>query len=263
MVPGEKRGTEILDNKPADYVKSLAKGIHMLEILNEEMKPMTLTDVAHKAGVTRATARRFLLTYESLGYLKSEGRLFQLTPRVLSLSSAFLGNTSLSAIATPYLQTFTDNTGESSSLTILDGDYIVYLARVPAKRIMSINIHVGSRLPALYTSMGRAIIARQEEQRIVEMIDSVELEALTKKTTTDKKKLLREMSKIKKQGYALVNQELELGLCSLAVPVINNGTAVAAINVACSAAVYSPDKMIRNFLPELQKAAQGMQLLIQ
>lgn len=248
-----------------ELIKSLIKGITILEYLNMRKSSATLSEVAHHTGTTRAASRRVLLTLESLGYVQSEGRDFSLTPKVLKLSSAFSTSNSLASIASPYLKELTKITGESCSMSVLQGEKIVYIAREFTSRIMSVNIRLGADFPALYTSMGRAIIANLDESEIQSRIDAASLKPLTPRTITSKPELLKRLGEIKAKGYSLVNQELELGLVSLAVPVFgSSGLPVAAINIACSTAVHKPNQMVKDFLgPLLAKAGEIESLLTQ
>ena len=252
-----------------ELVKSLIKGMAIIEYLNKRKSSATLSDVAYHTGITRAASRRFLLTLESLGYVESEDRHFSLTPKVLKLSSAFSTSESLASVATPYLKELTKTTGESCSMSVLQGDNIVYVARQSTARIMSVNISLGAEFPAIYTSMGRAIIAQLGDAELQSRVESSNLQALTPKTITSKPDLLKRLRSIKSKGYSLVNQELELGLVSLAVPVFaasqghtRGKMPVAAINVACSTAIHRPDQITKKFLGALLRTSVAIEAAI-
>ena len=239
-----------------EFIKSLAKGLFIIEYLNQRATAATLSEVAHGTDTSRAAARRCLLTLQTLGYVEATGSTFTLTPKVLKLSSAFAGDNSLAAIATPFLKQLTEACGESCSMSVLQGEQIVYVARESASRIMSVNIKLGSGFPALYTSMGRAMIAHLSEAEIRSRLAMARLKPLTPHTLIDAEKLRRYLASVRKKGYALVNQELELGLIALAVPILDGQRRpLAAINIACSSAIHKPAHMVRAFMPHLQQAA--------
>lgn len=237
------------------YVQSLVRGLAVIRAFDANSPRMTLSEIAAQTGLTRATARRFVHTLVDIGYLRSDGKLFSLTPHVLELGFSYLSALSLPEIAQPHLDAFTRSTGESSSMSVLDGHDIVYVARAAAQRIMSVSIRVGTRFPATATSMGRVLLASQGGQLPADLI----LPSMTPKSITDRKQLEAELSRVKKQGFALVDQELELGLRSLAVPVTGpDGVIAAAINVSVSAATFSVDRMLSELLPQLQMAAEAI-----
>lgn len=246
--------------KIRDFVGSLARGLSVLRAFNADKPEMTLTEVAGKTNLTRAGARRFLLTLVELGYINKNQRLFRLTPKVLELGYAFMASTPIAERSQPYLKQVTEQTGESSSLGVLDGDDVVYIARSPARRILMPGLHVGTRLPACYTSLGRVQLAHRSEQEWENYLGRIVLEPRTPFSITSKSALRKEFAKIRAQGYALVDQELEEGLRSLAVPVRDsNNNIVAAVNVSANAATASIDTMVRKFLPILKKAARDIQ----
>ncbi|MDP8918726.1 MAG: helix-turn-helix domain-containing protein, partial [Pseudomonadota bacterium] len=190
-----------------DFVASLEKGLLVIEAFDANRSKLTLSDVAKLTGITRAAARRYLLTLTKLNYADFDGRYFSLSPRILRLGYAYLSSTSLSARVQPFLERISEETGESSSAAILDGDDIVYIARSATRRIMSIGLGVGSRLPAYCTSLGRAILAYQPQESIEAYLQRVRLEARTPKTVTDKDQFRTVLQDTRAQGYALVNEE--------------------------------------------------------
>jgi IclR family pca regulon transcriptional regulator len=218
---------------------------------------MTLSDIARSTGLTRATSRRFLLTLVELGYVKTDGRMFALTPRVLELGFSYLSALSLPEIAQPHLEQLAASTHESTSASVLDGTSIVYVARVPARRIMSVRISIGTRFPAYATSMGRVLLASFSPEELDEHLDGIDFEGLTSHTITSREALVRELAHVREQGWAIVDQELEEGLRSIAVPILHSsGTVIAAINVSTTASSHTVESIHDNLLPPLQLAAE-------
>jgi IclR family pca regulon transcriptional regulator len=212
--------------------------------------------VAEHTRLTRAAARRFLLTLSDLGYVRADGRRFALTPRVLELGYAYLSSLSLPEIAEPHLERLAAEVRESSSVSVLDGDDIVYVARVPTSRIMRVAINVGTRFPAHATSMGRVQLAALSDADLDDYLGRVELRPLTAHTLTDPAKLRAELARIRGQGWALVDQELEEGLRSVAAPIRDRtGRVVAAVNVSAHASRASKDAVRRVLLPPLLATA--------
>jgi IclR family pca regulon transcriptional regulator len=232
-----------------DMVRSVAKTLDVIRAFDAEHRDLTLSDVARRTGQTRASARRFLLSLESLGFVRSDGQLFSLTPRVLSLGHAFLSSFRLPDVAEPHLKNLTAQLGESTSASVFDGDDIVYVARVQARRIMAVEIRVGTRFPAYATSMGRALLAFAPAEALEAYLGRVHLEPLTPRTVADPAALRAELERIRERGWAVVDQELEIGLRSLAAPVFNpRGEAIAAINVSTTSASsgrFADDELAR------------------
>jgi IclR family pca regulon transcriptional regulator len=246
-----------------DFVASLEKGLLVIEAFDANRSKLTLSDVAKLTGITRAAARRYLLTLTKLNYADFDGRYFSLSPRILRLGYAYLSSTSLSARVQPFLERISEETGESSSAAILDGDEIVYIARSATRRIMSIGLGVGSRLPAYCTSLGRAILAYQPPEVIDAYLQRVRLEARTPKTVTDKAELRRVFEATRALGYALVNEELEFGLRSIAVPMMQKtGQVTIALNISAQAGRVSPDEMKERFLPSLNSASEALRYIL-
>ncbi|HEV2563673.1 MAG TPA: IclR family transcriptional regulator [Microvirga sp.] len=246
-----------------DFVASLEKGLLVIEAFDASRPRLTLSDVAKLTGITRAAARRYLLTLTRLNYADFDGRYFSLSPRILRLGYAYLSSASLSTRVQPFLEQISEATGESSSAAILDGDDIVYIARSATRRIMSIGLGVGSRLPAYCTSLGRAILAYQPEAAIEAYLQRVRLEARTPKTVTDKTEFRAVLEATRAQGYALVNEELEFGLRSIAVPVIQkDGQVTIALNLSAQAGRVSADEMRERFLPALSQASESLRYML-
>ncbi len=239
------------------FVQSLERGLVVIRALSMPGPGRTLSDVARDTGLTRASARRFLLTLEELGYVRSDDRRFVLMPRVLELGYAFLSSLTLPQIAQPHLRELVEQVHESSSVSVLDGADIVYVAREPTQRIMTVAISVGTRFPAHATSMGRVLLAGLDQAALDAFLETAELGALTAATVTDPERLRREVARVRKQGWALVDQELEDGLRSVAVPIHNqSGEVVAAMNLSTHASRRTAEAIRQELLPPLRHAAQ-------
>ena len=243
-------------DRDAHFVQSLERGLAVIRAFDAQRPELTLSEVARHCDLTRAAARRFLLTLADLGYVRTDGRLFRLTPRVLDLGYAYLSSLSLPEVAAPHLERLVEEVHESSSMSVLDGDDIVYVARVPMARIMTVAINVGTRFPAYATSMGRVLLAGLPEKALEEYLGRVTLRRLAARTTTSVDALRAELTRVRAQGYAIVDQELEGGLRAVAAPVRDKaGTTVAAINVSSHASRSSMEKIRRELVPKLRAAA--------
>ena len=242
-----------------DFVLSLARGLRVIEAFEGHTGGRSVADVARLTGLSRAAARRSLKTLQVLGYAESSGPVHRLTTRVLRLGFSYLSSASLPTLAQPLLEQVTETVHESSSLSVLEGDEIVYIARSASKRIMSVGLSVGSRLPAYCTSMGRILLAAMPEEQFAAHLKNARVKALTPKTIVDKRLLREIIVRIRTDGFALTDEELELGLRSIAVPVRSrSGRVVAAMNIGVHAARVSAAEMIHRFLPILQQKAHAL-----
>jgi IclR family pca regulon transcriptional regulator len=261
--PEETAGTgteEPTVRSRGDFVRSLDRGLAVIRAFGPGHERQTLSDVARSTGLTRAATRRFLLTLQELGYVTFDGRLFALRPRILELGYAYLSTLSLSEIAVPHMKDLVATTRESSSIAVLDGDDIVYVVRVPTARIMTVAIAIGTRFPAHATSMGRVMLAALPAAELDPYLDRASFVAPTRRTITDPDTLRRVLSGIAVQGYALVDQELEDGLRSIAVPIRDrHGDVVAAINVSVHASRANLDTLRRTYLPALLATARRIE----
>ncbi len=240
-----------------DFVQSLDRGLAVIRCFSSERPSLTLSEVAERTGLTRAAARRFLLTLQELGYVGSSGRQFSLRPRVLALGYAYLSSFSVAQIAQPHLEDLAEELHESCSVSVLDGDDIVYVARASANRIMTISLTVGTRLPPYPTSMGRVLLASLPEPELDALLARTQLRKLTEHTVTDPAELRGILSKVRAQGWAAVDQELEAGVRSIAVPIRNSSAkVVAAINASAHAARVPMRTLEKQFLPKLLDAVQ-------
>jgi IclR family pca regulon transcriptional regulator len=252
----------VSDDRPrsADFVQSLERGLLVIRAFDAEHRELGLSEVARISGLTRAAARRFLLTLAKLGYVTfSDGR-FSLTPRVLELGYAYLSSLTLPEVSQPHMETLVARVNESSSISVLDGTDVVYVARVPTRRIMSITLSVGTRLPAYATSMGRVLLAALPEAVLEERLLQMDLRPLSARTITDIGELRIVLERVRRQGWAAVDQELEEGLRSLAVPIRDaSDTVVAALNVSVHASRGTMTTLRRDILPLAQEAATAIE----
>ncbi|GAA4569053.1 IclR family transcriptional regulator domain-containing protein [Planotetraspora kaengkrachanensis] len=240
----------------AHFVQSLERGLAVIRVFDAENPALTLSEVAARSDLTRAAARRFLLTMVDLGYMHSDGRLFRLSPRVLELGYSYLSSLSFPEIAEPQLERLVAEVKESASMSVLDGDDIVYVTRVPTSRIMSVSIMVGTRFPAYVTSMGRVLLANLPEEEVDRRLKQARLESRTSRTITSEQALRTELQRVRTQGYAIVDQELEEGLRSVAAPIRSRtGAVIAAVNIPVHAARYTVDSMRRDLVPPLLATA--------
>ena len=249
---------------PGDsYVQSFARGLQVIRSFSAQAPQQTLSEVAARSGLSRAGARRILLTLQTLGYVSSDGRLFKLTPRILDLGFAYLSSMPMWNLAEPEMQALAARVGESCSAAMLDGADIVYVLRVPTHKIMSISLGVGSRLPAHCTSLGRMLLAGLRDEEALSLLKASDKPALTRHTVTEPDELLARVRQARKQGWCLVNQELEEGLISLAAPLTDrSGRTLAALNIS-GQANRTPAKMMQEtMLPALLEAAATISRLL-
>jgi IclR family transcriptional regulator, pca regulon regulatory protein len=246
--------------KSSDFVQSLERGLAVIRAFDGEHRELTLTEVARIAGLTRAAARRFLLTLVELQYMHLAGGRFSLRPRVLELGYAYLSSLTLPEVAQPHMEALVAKVNESCSISVLDDTDIVYLVRVPTRRIMSITLAVGTRLPAYATSMGRVLLAGLPDAELEDRLERIELRRLTPRTVTSREELAGVLRTVGKQGYALVDQELEEGLRSVAVPIQGPAGAVsAALNISVHASRASMATVRREFLPLALQTARAIE----
>ncbi|RYZ72452.1 MAG: IclR family transcriptional regulator [Lysobacteraceae bacterium] len=238
-----------------DYVQSLARSLQVLRAFGHDLSSPSLSDIATRTGLSRAVVRRILLTLQHLGYVIVRGRSFHLTPRVLELGYSYLSSMDLTELAQQTLEQLAQKLGESCSMAVLDGNDIVYVLRVPVRRVMSIGLGVGARLPAFAASMGRVMLADLADEELDHWLQGNDFRAYTPSTLRTARALKAELLQVRKQGYALVAQELELGLCSIAVPIrAANGCVVAGLNVSMQYDDKVRDRAVKKILPALRAA---------
>ena len=244
------------ENAP-EFVTALGRGLEVLTCFGQGHQRMTLSQVAALTDLSRGTARRFLFTLQALGYLAGDGKLFWLTPKVLLLAKAYLSGNGLADAARPVVRKVAELLGESSSLAVLDGADIVYIARVETRRIFSSGLEVGARLPAYCSSLGRVLLAALEPEALENWLRDHKLEPLTARTISDPDRLRLKLQEARQQEYAVIDGEIEIGIRSIAVPVLDaRGRTLAALNVGTLAARSSLDRMRKDFLPVLRAAAR-------
>ena len=262
-MPKLKRQSEPDSRGATDFIESLDRGLRVLELFGGTRNPVTLSDLARAADLPRATARRILFTLGRAGFVTSDGKLFALTPRVLVLASAYLSSNHVVSVLQPALDTLSTETQEISSLAILDGSEVVFIARASPTRIFASGVDVGYRLPAFCTSVGRVLLSRLPEAELAAHLDAMDLKPLTPFTVTDRQKLLAAIVSDREQGYSLVDREAEPEFRSISVPVRRyDGRIVAAINMGAHVDRVSVAKMIDGFLPRLRETAASVQSML-
>jgi IclR family pca regulon transcriptional regulator len=248
-----------------NFMASLARGLAVIQAFTQQRRHLTIAQLSQRTAIPRAAVRRCLYTLSMLGYVGSEdGRTYALRPRILALGHAYLSSTPLVYAVQPLLDQITSLLHESSSLAVLEGDEILYIARSSTTtRLMSIDLGIGSRLPAYCTSMGRVLLAGLSAAEIDLYLSRVKLIKLTTRTVSTADELKVALNAIRRDGYAVVDQELEIGLRSIAVPVSDrDGRSVAAINIGTQSSRVSVAEMESKFLPPLRAAAHELGLLL-
>jgi IclR family pca regulon transcriptional regulator len=266
MEPPE-RGPSIAEEIDAltdpNFMTSLARGLAVIRAFSDQRRSLTIAQISHKTGIPRAAVRRCLYTLKQLGYADSDGNNFSLKPKVLTLGYSYLSSTPLTVSALPFLNQISRTLNESCSLAVLDENEVLYVARSATSRIMSVALNTGSRLPAYCTSLGRAILAHLPPDELDAYFAHVKLKAYTDRTVVSAKRIREILEDVRKDGYALVDEELEVGLRSIAVPVRGaSGQVIAALNVGAQAMRVSSRQMKNEFLPVLLRGAQEMAVLL-
>ena len=249
--------------RSSDFVQSLDRGLAVIRAFGPDRERLSLSEVARVTGLTRAAARRFLLTLVKLGYVRNDGREFSLRPRVLELGYAYLSGLALPEVAAPHMEELVARLHESSSISVLDGHHIVYVVRVPTKRIMTVAISVGTRFPAYATSMGRVLLAQLSDDELERYLAEATFERLTSRTVTNPARLRTIVRDAARQGYAIVDQELEEGLRAVAAPIRGADVGSAAINVSAHASRVSMGAMRGQILPALLETARQIEADLQ
>ncbi len=252
-----------MEIKKTDYVQSLEKGLRVLMAFSSERQKMTLTEVAKVTELSRAAARRFLLTYVHLRYIKTDGKLFELTPKVLNLGYNYLSSLDIKEIAKPFLMDLAKVTNETCSVVTMDGKDVVILVRQQVSRIMTISIGIGSRLPTHVTAVGRVLLAMNPDLQD-QLIDTFDYQQYTINTISTKERLKAELTRVRQQGWAMIDQELEAGVRAIAVPIYSkDGSVKYAIHISSNTHRVSKEDMVERFLPHLREAAKGISEALQ
>lgn len=250
-------------NKSTDHIASLAKGLRVLECFGAETPRLSIAQVAHATGLDRATARRCLLTLHAEGYADYDGKFFSLTPRALRLGMSALVSLPLPQVVQPWLDQLAEQIGHSCSMSILDGTEIVYMARATQKRVMSIGLMPGSRLPAHCTSMGRVLLAALPENEAEAIVKASQLSPRTHASLTSPDDIMERIADARTQGFAVIDQEIELGLLSIAVPILDaRGQVVAALNTGMAATQDNASHLVSDYLPALLKVQAGLRRVL-
>lgn len=246
-----------------EFVRSLATGLKILECFTPLEPRLTLTDVARKAGLSRATARRMLLTLVSLGYAHADGRRFELTPKVLGLGHGYWSGRGWHELLRPSLEELSASVGESCSAAVPDGDDVMYVCRVHTRRIMRIDLGLGTKLPASATSMGRVLLAGLGDEELAQRLEAMDLPQFTAQTLTDPAMLHETIKGVREAGFAVVEQELEAGLRSVAVPVQDaDGRTVLALNTSMPSGRETVEESVGRVLPALRSCAGTVEELV-
>ncbi len=245
------------------FMTSLARGLAVIRAFADSRRSLTIAQISQKTGIPRAAVRRCLHTLRQLGYADADGNNFSLRPKILTLGYSYLSSTPLTVSSQPYLNNISRTLGESCSLAVLDDTEVLYVARSAASRVMSVALNTGSRLPAYCTSLGRAMLAHLPEDQLKTYFSKVKLRAMTDKTVVSQKRLREILAGVREDGYALIDEELEVGLRSIAVPVRGaGGNVVAALNVGVQATRVSRRQMEEQFLPVLKRGAEELSILL-
>lgn len=251
---------EATPGRHRDFVQSLERGLAIIQVFDADRPRLTVSEIAQVSGLTRAAVRRFLFTLTELGYVQPHRNGYELTPQVLQLGYSYLSALTFPDVALPHLEKLVAETGEASEGTILDRGDVVYVVRVPGPALMTISVSVGARRPAYATAMGRVLLANLPAARLDTYLETAELEPMLPNTITDPQALREELARVREQGFALVNQELEIGLVAVAVPVRDrHGQARAAINLSTHIGRKSAEDM-RALVPRVLQAAADIEL---
>ena len=258
-MPSSSNKPSINDPNDKNFVQSLDRGLMVIRSFSADSRRQTVADVARETGLTRATARRLLLTLEQLGYVRSHDKYFELTARVLDIGYSFISSLQVNDIAHPFLESFSESLHESSSVSVLDDTDIVYVARVPTKRIMTVAIGLGSRFSAYQTSMGRVLLAELDDAEVKDIFERSDRSRATDRTVATASALIEALAEVRENGYAILDQELEIGVRSMAAPLRDaSGEAVAAMNVSTHVGRTDWPELESRFLPLLLETSNAI-----
>jgi IclR family transcriptional regulator, pca regulon regulatory protein len=247
----------VVPTPSSGYVQAFARGLSVIRSFGPNASGQTLSQVAEATGLDRAGARRFLLTLENLGYVHREGRSFFLTPRVLELGYSYLSALPLRSVAEPVVRELVQEVNESSSVAVLDDSDIVYVVRIPVKKIMTITLSIGSRVPAFCTALGRVLLGGLPREQMEQVLKNSAIKRYTQYTITSRQEIMKVVVADRRKGWSMCDQELEEGICSLAVPLFDHrNQIVAAMNVTANLSRTTPSEMVSQFLPCLQQSAK-------
>ena len=243
-----------------DFVNSLARGLAVIKAFNRNRPAMTLSEVARRTGINRAAARRFLLTLVREGYAETDGKYFRLRPKILELGFSAVSSMPFAEVAQPVMDDLADEIDEMCLAAVLDGDWVVYIVRTSSQRVVSVNLDVGSRLPAFCMSTGRVLLAGLPNDELDRWLSGLAAVKYTEHTIVSKRKLREAILRARRDGYSVMDEEYEIGFRSLSVPIVDPlGRTIAALNICCPSPRVSLERMERDFLPRLQRAAGHIQ----
>jgi len=243
-----------------DFLEALARGLRVLEAFNHDRKALTLSDVAKLVDLPRASVRRTLHTLVQLGYAETDDRMFRLTPRVLTLAGAYLSSNAVTDILQPALERLSEEVNESCSAAVLDGEDVMMIAHASPNRIIPVSAQIGFRLPAVATSLGRVLLAALDDRQLNEFLSHIRVRKLTESTIVDKRELRKTILKVRADGYALADQEAEIGFRSIAVPLNKfDGRTIAALNIGVHSERTPLKAMHGSYFPRLHALAQELQ----
>jgi IclR family pca regulon transcriptional regulator len=245
------------------FMTSLARGLAVIKAFSDQRRSLTIAQISHRTGIPRAAVRRCLYTLKQLGYVDSDANNFTLKPKILTLGYSYLSSTPLTISAQPCLNNISRTLNESCSLAVLDDNQVLYVSRSATSRIMSVALNTGSRLPAYCTSLGRVMLAHMSEEALDAYFAKVKLKAFTPRTVVSVKRLKEILAEVRRAGYVVVEEELEVGLRSIAVPVRGaSGNVLAALNIGAQATRVTKKQMEEEFLPILLRGAQELSVLL-
>ena len=252
----QAKAEEVRENDDRDFVHSLARGLAVIKAFNRSRPSMTLSEVAKRTGINRAAARRFLLTLVREGYAETDGKYFRLRPKILELGFSALSSISLAEMAQSVMDDLADRIDEMCLAAVLDGEWVVYVLRTSTQRVVSLNLDVGSRLPAFCMSTGRVLLAALPDDQLDRWLEDLDPIRYTENTIVSKRKLRDAILRARRDGYSLMDEEYEIGFRSLSVPITRaDGDVVAALNICCPSPRVTLEKMEGEFLPLLRAAA--------
>jgi IclR family transcriptional regulator, pca regulon regulatory protein len=246
-----------------DFVLSLARGLSVIEAFDSRQEGLSIADIARATELSRAAVRRLLITLELLGYIEANGRKYRLRHRVLHLGMSYLSSSSLATVSQPAVQKITEELNESTSVCVLDGDEVLCIAGAVRRGLMSVDVTTGSRLPLHCTAAGRVLLAALLEDQLAASLERIELKSLTAKTIVSREVLVRDIRRVREQGFSVIDEELETGIRAIAVPVVSReGNVVASLGVGALASRVSLDELQSRFLPALRDQARAIGQLV-
>ena len=250
----------LADAAGPDFLEALARGLRVIQAFNRDKRQLTLSDIARLVDLPRASVRRTLHTLVHLGFAETDGRLFRLTPRILTLAGAYLSSNVIADILQPAVARLSASVGEACSAAVLDGDDVIMIAHATPNRVINVSAQIGYRLPAVSSALGRVLLAALDDRELGRRLMRLKPQKLTPATVTDRAALRRAIRKVREDGYALVDQEVEVGFRSIAVPLRRlDGSVIASLNVGAHSNLGSLDAMRAVFLPKLQALAAELQ----